>query len=56
MPVEDSTSEDAIAAAFSLDPSQPVKREEEEEIDADAVFAKLNSLKGDDVEEDDEAK
>ncbi|WP_422041693.1 DUF1013 domain-containing protein [Roseibium sp.] len=48
MPVEDSTSEDAIAAAFSLDPSQPVRREEEEEIDADAVFAKLNSLKGDD--------
>lgn len=47
MPVEDSTSEDAIAAAFSLDPRQPVRREEEEEIDADAVFAKLNSLKGD---------
>lgn len=47
MPVEDSTSEDAIAAAFSLDPSVPVKREEDDEIDADAVFAKLNSLKSD---------
>lgn len=47
MPVEDTTSEDAIAAAFSFDPSTPVKREEDEEIDADAVFAKLNSLKTD---------
>lgn len=54
MPVEDSTSEDAIAAAFSLDTSKPIKREEEEEIDADAVFAKLNSLKGEAREEDDE--
>lgn len=51
MPVEDSTSEDAIAAAFSLDPSRPIKREEEEEIDADAVFAKLNSLKSESTEE-----
>jgi uncharacterized protein len=48
MPVEDSTSEDAIAAAFSLDPSVPIKREEEEAIDADAVFAKLNALKNED--------
>ena len=54
MPVEDSTSEDAIAAAFSLDPSAPIKREEEEEIDADAVFAKLNSLKNDDAEDAEE--
>ena len=45
MPVEETTNEDAIAAAFSFDPSQPVKREEEEEIDADAVFANLGSLK-----------
>lgn len=52
MPVEDSTSEDAIAAAFSLDPSTPIKREEEEEIDADAVFAKLNSLKSESEEEE----
>ena len=48
MPVEDSTSEDAIAAAFSLPSTSAPQREEEEEIDADAVFAKLNSLKGDD--------
>ncbi|MEJ8473066.1 DUF1013 domain-containing protein [Roseibium algae] len=41
MPVEDSTSEEALAAAFS----KPIVREIEEEIDADAVFAKLNSLK-----------
>lgn len=52
MPVEDTTSEDAIAAAFSLDPSTPIKREEEEEIDADAVFAKLNSLKSESEEEE----
>lgn len=55
MPVEDSTSDDAIAAAFSFDPSQPVKREEEEEIDADAVFAKLGSLKNEAPVEDEEA-
>ncbi len=42
MPVEDTTSEEAIAAAFTA--NRPV-RHEEEEIDADAVFAKLNSLK-----------
>ncbi|MEP2704323.1 MAG: cell cycle transcriptional regulator TrcR [Roseibium sp.] len=54
MPVEDSTSEDAIAAAFSLDTSTAPKREEEEAIDADAVFAKLNSLKNDDTETADE--
>lgn len=52
MAVEDSTSEDAIATAFSLDPHAAPKREEEEEIDADAVFAKLNSLKDDDSDED----
>jgi hypothetical protein len=54
MSVEDSTSEDAIAAAFSLDPSKPIQREEEEEIDADAVFAKLNSLKSEAQDEDEE--
>ncbi|TYC75847.1 DUF1013 domain-containing protein [Stappia sp. BW2] len=56
MSVDDSTSEDAIAAAFALDASKPIQREEEEEIDADAVFAKLNSLKSeaqDEGEEDD---
>lgn len=53
MPVEDSTSDDAIAAAFSFDPNQPVKREEEEEIDADAVFANLGSLKSAPAEEED---
>ncbi|GAB4533766.1 MAG: DUF1013 domain-containing protein [Roseibium sp.] len=58
MPVEDTTSDDAIAAAFAFDTSKPVKREEEEEIDADAVFANLGSLKsggGDDSPEADEA-
>lgn len=45
MPVEETTSADAISSAFSFDPSEPVKREEEEEIDADAVFANLGSLK-----------
>ncbi|TYC60521.1 DUF1013 domain-containing protein [Rhodobacterales bacterium] len=54
MSVEDSTSEDAIAAAFSLDPSKPIQREEEEEIDADAVFAKLNSLKSENADEDED--
>ena len=54
MSVEDRTSEDAIAAAFSLDPSKPIQREEEEEIDADAVFAKLNSLKSETQDEDEE--
>ncbi len=44
-PVEETTSEEALAAAFSFDTSRPVQREEEEEFDADAVFAKLNSLK-----------
>lgn len=52
--VDETTSEDAIAAAFAFDTSAPVKREEEEEIDADAVFAKLNSLKGSDDEEKDD--
>lgn len=51
MPVEESTSEEALAAAFTMDTSKPIAREEEEEIDADAVFAKLNSLK--DNESDD---
>lgn len=54
MPVEETTNEDAIAAAFSFDPSQPVKREEEEEIDADAVFANLGSLKSEESEEGEE--
>ena len=53
VPVELTTSEDAIAAAFSFDTSKPAPRQEEEEIDADAVFAKLNSLKTD--EDKDEA-
>lgn len=54
MPVEDTTSEDAIAAAFSLDPSTAPKREEEEEIDVDAVFANLTSPKSDNDDEDGE--
>lgn len=52
MPVEETTSEEALAAAFSLDTSKPIQREEEEAIDADAVFAKLNSLKAASNEED----
>ncbi len=56
MPVEETTNENAIAAAFSFDPSQPVKREEEEEIDADAVFANLGSLKSEVSEESEEGE
>ncbi|ADZ69324.1 DUF1013 domain-containing protein [Polymorphum gilvum] len=51
VPVEESTSEEAIAAAFTMD-RRP--REEEEAIDADAVFAKLNSLKKSKRDEDDD--
>ncbi|MFD1696941.1 DUF1013 domain-containing protein [Roseibium aestuarii] len=54
--VEDTTSDEALAAAasFSFDTSRPAKREEEE-YDADAVFAKLNSLKsGVDLDEDED--
>ena len=56
MPVEETTSEEAMAAAFAMNTNKPVEQPEEEEFDADAVFAKLNSLKGDeskDVESDD---
>lgn len=53
MPVEESTSEEALAAAFSMDPT-PSSSNEEEEIDADAVFAKLNSLKGSDEDQDED--
>lgn len=56
MPVEETTSEDALAAAFSMEPTAPKPRPEEEEIDADAVFAKLNSLKGDDADDAEEAE
>ncbi|WP_417687064.1 DUF1013 domain-containing protein [Roseibium sp.] len=51
--VDETTSEEALAAAFSFDTSKPVQREEEEEIDADAVFAKLNSLKSNQEQDDD---
>lgn len=44
MPVEESTSDDALAAAFSFGTSKPAKREEEE-IDAEAVFANLGMPK-----------
>lgn len=55
MPVEESTSEEALAAAFKFDTSRPAPQPEEE-FDADAVFAKLNSLKNaSDVDEDDDA-
>ncbi|WP_106751447.1 DUF1013 domain-containing protein [Pannonibacter carbonis] len=50
-PVEETTSDEAIAAAFTRD-RRP--REEEEAIDADAVFAKLNSLKKSRKDEDEE--
>lgn len=43
LPVEETTSEDAMAAAFGV--PAPKTSPEEEEIDADAVFAKLGSLK-----------
>jgi len=54
MSVDESTSDDAIAAAFSFDTSAPKQEPEEEEFDPDAVFAKLNSLKGEDTKENDE--
>ncbi|WP_068313404.1 DUF1013 domain-containing protein [Polycladidibacter hongkongensis] len=48
LPVEETTSEEAIAAAFA----QPApKTNEEEEIDADAVFANFSSL-GEDGEDE----
>jgi uncharacterized protein len=50
MPVDETTSEEALAAAFS----KPIQREVEEEIDADAVFAKLNSLKENNPVEDED--
>ena len=50
-PVEETTSDEAIAAAFTRD-RRP--REEEEAIDADAVFAKLNSLKKSRKDEDED--
>ncbi|NVK33330.1 MAG: DUF1013 domain-containing protein [Rhodobacteraceae bacterium] len=53
-PVDDTTSEEALAAAFSFSTPAPEKKEEEEEIDADAVFAKLNSLKSESTEEDED--
>lgn len=52
LPADETTSEEAMAAAFARPaPSRPA----EEEFDADAVFAKLNSLKGEPVAEDDGA-
>ena len=53
MPVEESTSEEALAAAFSMDTSAPAKPEEEE-IDADAVFSQFSSLKGSEEDGEDE--
>ncbi len=53
MPVEESTSEEALAAAFSMDTSAPAKPEEEE-IDADAVFSQFSSLKGSEEDSEDE--
>lgn len=52
LPVEETTNEDAMAAAFSR--PAPKQQPEDDEIDAEAVFAKLNSLKGRPVDEDDE--
>ena len=48
LPVEETTSEDALAGF------RAPKRDQEEEIDADAVFAKLNSMtrKSDDEDDD----
>ncbi|MBO6757884.1 MAG: DUF1013 domain-containing protein [Roseibium sp.] len=56
MPVEESTSEEALAAAFNLTSPAPKPQAAEEEIDADAVFAKLNSLKDSDSASDDETR
>ncbi|AXS41822.1 cell cycle transcriptional regulator TrcR [Breoghania sp. L-A4] len=50
LPVDETTSDDAMAAAFAT--PAPVEQKDEEEFDADAVFAKLSSLKGDGEEVD----
>ena len=52
LPAEETTSEDAMAAAFARTTSTP--QPQEEEFDADAVFAKLNALNGRSDEETDE--
>lgn len=53
-PVEETTSEEAISNFLTSGIRNRPVREEEEEIDADAVFAKLNALKGkqDDADEE----
>ncbi len=51
MPVDETTSEEAIAAAFAK--PAPKTREEEEAVDADAVFANFKSS-GDSDEDEDE--
>ena len=55
LPAEETTTEDAIAAALSAASglSSPSSSSEEEEIDADAVFSKLKSLKRDDEDPED---
>ncbi|MDD7911895.1 DUF1013 domain-containing protein [Pseudovibrio exalbescens] len=52
IPVEETTNEDAMAAAFAK--PAPKSTPEEEQYDADAVFAKLNAKKSDSDEDDDE--
>lgn len=52
LPVDETTSEEAMAAAFAT--PAPVEEKEDEVFDADAVFAKLSSLKGDGEEADGE--
>ncbi|MTI44989.1 hypothetical protein JM93_03599 [Roseibium hamelinense] len=56
MSVDETTSDEALSAAFSFDTSAPKSAPEEEEIDADAVFAKLNSLKSAETTDEDEDK
>jgi uncharacterized protein len=49
LPAAETTSKEALETAFAR--SGPVKREEEEKYDADAVFAKLKTLKRSDDED-----
>ncbi len=50
LPVDETTSEDAMAAAFAR--PAPSSQPEDGEIDADAVFAKLNSMKNASADKD----
>ncbi len=52
LPADETTTADALAAAALGRPSEPSR--EDADLDADAVFAKLKSLKGEDNSEDED--